>query len=100
MAVACGDTCGVSAHVGLGRARSSIRYGSRVAADTSSSREVAQIPALSGGSRRATARSLNSSLYRATVVRQCPADYRGIEATSSLTPEAGKHMYMRRNSLL
>ena len=43
------------------------------------------ISALSGGSSRATARSLNSLPYRATVVPQCPQGYRGIEATTTVT---------------
>jgi hypothetical protein len=44
------------------------------------------ISALSGGSKRgATARSLKSLLYRATVVPQCPNYYRAIEAATTVT---------------
>ena len=44
--------------------------------------------ALSGSNSRATARSLNSLLYRATVVPQCPHGYRGVEATTTVTQGA------------
>jgi hypothetical protein len=63
----------------------SARHRSNVATDTPISWDIRDTSALSGGSSRATARSLNSLLYRATVVPQCTQDYRGIKATTTLT---------------
>ena len=68
---------------GLDSASASHR--SNVATDTPISWDNLEISALSGGSSRATARSLNSLLYRATVVPQCPQGYRGIKATTTVT---------------
>jgi len=51
--------------------RASARHCSNVATDIPISWDTRDISALSGGSSRATARSLNSLPYRATVVAQC-----------------------------
>ena len=63
----------------------SARHRSNVATDTPISWDTRETSALSGGSNRATARSLNSLLYRDTVVPQCPQGYRGIETTTTVT---------------
>ena len=63
----------------------SANHRSSVDTDTPIYWDTLEISALSGGSRRATARSLNSLPYRATVVPQCPQGYRGIEATTTVT---------------
>ena len=67
----------------------SARHRSNVATDTPISWDTLDIAALSGGSSRATVRSLNSLLYRDTVVPQCPQDYRGIETTTTVTQGGG-----------
>ena len=63
----------------------SARDRANVVTDTPISWGPWETSALSGGTSRATARSLNSLLYRATVVPQCPQGYRGIEATTTVT---------------
>ena len=50
----------------------SARHSSNVATDTPISWDTRDISALSDGSSRATARTLKSLLYRATVTHQCP----------------------------
>jgi hypothetical protein len=58
---------------------------SSVATDTPISCDTVAIAAPSGGSNRATARSLNTCPNRATVSPQCPKYYRAIEAATTAT---------------
>ena len=70
----------------------SARHRSNVATDTPISRDTWETSALSGGSSRAAARSLNSLLHRATIVPRCPHDYRGIEANTTVIQGDGSRV--------
>jgi hypothetical protein len=89
----------VQARSRAGLDRASARHRSNVATDTPISWDTRDISALSGGSSRATARSLISLPYRATVVPQCPQDYRAIEATTTLTQRAPAQPSVRPGSI-
>src|SRR5690606_33025395 len=69
---ACSRAAAVHTRSRLGADRASARHLSRVATDTPVSWETCWIGALSGGSSRATARSLNACPYRATSSPHAP----------------------------
>ena len=68
-----------------GSASACARQRSKVAGATPSSRATVITEELSGGSKRATARSLNTCPYLAIWSPPCPQGYRAIEATTILT---------------
>ena len=67
-----------------GSATAWARQRSNVAGATPSSHATFTTGELSGGSKRATARSLNTCPYRAMCSPLCPQAYRAIEATTIL----------------
>jgi hypothetical protein len=69
---ACSRAAAVHTRYRVGVTNASARHLSRVATDTPSSWETCWIDALSGGSSRATARSLNACPYRATSLPHAP----------------------------